>query len=98
MSEEISMVVEEDGDGCVNRIKENASKRKGRGFSKSKQVHEDIEYESLKTSDDSGQSASQPGPQRSVEGWILFVTNVHEEAQEDDLHDKFSEFGETILL
>ncbi|KAG5517493.1 hypothetical protein RHGRI_038035 [Rhododendron griersonianum] len=43
---------------------------------------------------DSLDSDGGPGAERSIEGWIILVTGVHEEAQEDDLQNAFGEFGE----
>ncbi|XP_076259352.1 40S ribosomal protein S12 homolog tsunagi [Rhynchophorus ferrugineus] len=83
--------VEDEGDQSILRLKDKVVKRKGRGFGPGEsREHEKIRgYETVDAGD-----GDEPGPQKSVEGWILFITSVHEEASEDDLTEKFSEFGQ----
>ncbi|PWN20298.1 RNA-binding domain-containing protein [Microstroma glucosiphilum] len=70
-------------------------KRKGRGFNIRGGADVQMDGVKAKTFDrldgeeDGGAKAA-----RSVEGWILIVTNIHEEATEEDVLDKFADFGE----
>ncbi len=68
-------------------------KRKGRGFRASGAVDERYSgrtgaYESIQD------TKTQGSYQKSCEGWVVFVTGIHEEAEEDDVYDLFSEHGE----
>ncbi|TFK63260.1 RNP containing family member [Pluteus cervinus] len=72
-----------------------AVRRRGRGFQNSSSGNDNSttaeptydRVESTQTKDDIRAA-------RSVEGWIVMVNNVHEEATEEDVTDKFAEFGE----
>eukprot|EP00746_Dinoflagellata_sp_MGD_P168053 gnl/MRDRNA2_/MRDRNA2_99166_c0_seq1.p1 gnl/MRDRNA2_/MRDRNA2_99166_c0~~gnl/MRDRNA2_/MRDRNA2_99166_c0_seq1.p1 ORF type:complete len:154 (-),score=40.99 gnl/MRDRNA2_/MRDRNA2_99166_c0_seq1:19-480(-) len=46
-------------------------------------------FEALPPSKDDGTS----GPARSIEGWVVIVREVHNEAQEDDVIEAFGEYG-----
>ncbi|KAI3424256.1 hypothetical protein D9Q98_009610 [Chlorella vulgaris] len=75
----------------VDRPRGGARKQKGRGFREPMELEDRLQagqFEAL-PSDKSG-----PGPAKSVEGWVVLVTGVHEEAQEEDVHDTFAEYGD----
>lgn len=69
-----------------------AKKIKGRGF----RQEDNSDRSNRLTARDfqSLDSDGGPGPARSVEGWIVLVTGIHEESQEEDIQNVFGEFGE----
>ncbi|KAL3154316.1 hypothetical protein ABBQ32_013800 [Trebouxia sp. C0010 RCD-2024] len=66
-------------------------KQKGRGF----QERDAMELDDDRTGHyDTSSDSSKGGPIKSVESWVIFVSGVQEEAQEEDLVDIFGEYGE----
>ncbi|GFQ01232.1 RNA-binding protein 8a [Phtheirospermum japonicum] len=72
-------------------------KTKGRGFRDEAAAEADRSAR-MSARFDSLDSEGGPGPERSIEGWIVLVTGVHEEAQEDDIQNSFGEYGEIKSL
>ncbi|KAI9510021.1 Y14 protein [Russula earlei] len=72
-------------------------RKRGRGFQSSGGAGNEAGVGSEQTYDQV-ESAPTRDPDtraaRSVEGWIVLVTNVHEEATEEDVTEKFADYGE----
>jgi len=78
--------------------KKEKPKRKGRGFARDKAMTDDERYGGKAAPFESFTDDNDTDAQKSVEGWIIFVTGVHEEAQEDDLYELFADHGEIKQL
>jgi len=77
--------------------------RRGRIFKKNK--HSSSTSMSTSHSDSTARTSNHPtvqtsihkpcgyGPQQSIEGWVIIVTNLNEEAQEEDIREAFGEYG-----
>eukprot|EP00440_Ansanella_granifera_P045188 gb/GFBE01048970.1/.p1 GENE.gb/GFBE01048970.1/~~gb/GFBE01048970.1/.p1 ORF type:complete len:146 (+),score=52.82 gb/GFBE01048970.1/:1-438(+) len=83
------MDVDYDEDAPAEGAKPSGRKIKGRGAEDDdRYAGKAGQFESLQQDEDEG------GAARSIEGWVVIVSGVHEEAQEDDVFEAFAEFGE----
>ncbi|OXA45559.1 RNA-binding protein 8A [Folsomia candida] len=97
------MAIDEAGgedEGGVETLKQRAPKKKGRGFAMENPRPEGVDevYERIDFAGRAVDEYVDMSAQRSIEGWILMVTGIHEEAHEDDVHGRFAEYGEIKSL
>jgi len=75
--------------GPSSKVKRDSAGRriKGRGSAaeSAQMPHRNSHFESI--------PSSGSGPAKSVEGWILFITGLGPETKDDDIHDKFCDYG-----
>ncbi|KNB42936.1 RNA-binding protein [Blastocystis sp. subtype 4] len=67
-------------------------RKKGRGVGTTSADEESRRYEGRAGRFDKIETTG-TGPCPSIEGWIIFLTDIHEEAQEEDVLDLCSEYG-----
>lgn len=86
---DIQISLQVDQDVPMSDTITDIKKKKGRGFNKESNSHKNEiqDYESLAL------DTNKDKFQKSIEGWILVVTGVHEEASEEDLLEGFSDYG-----
>merc|ERR1719464_2472360 len=63
--------------------------RKGRGHD---EPQDNFRYAG-KSGQFEGIESGENGVQKSIEGYVVFVTGLNEETQEDDLYDTFNDYG-----
>jgi len=89
----VVVAVDNNGEGDDASMDDTKKQKKGRGFTEqgtdNRYELNTGEFDSLIEEDQSKSHAL-----KSIEGWIVFVTNIHEEAQEDDIYEVFAECGE----
>ncbi|XP_063899911.1 RNA-binding protein rnp-4-like [Zophobas morio] len=76
-------------DDVTERVKSQVTLRKGRGF-QNKRDQDLGSFESIESKNEKNVGIEQ----RSVEGWILIITGLHEEVAEDHIYNKFGDYGE----
>lgn len=90
----------ESGERTRDELDGGSRRRRGRGFDgRARDAGGDGGYDVMEYGESEGDRArSASDPVRSAQGWVILVTGVHEEAQEDDVYEAFADFGEIKSL